>query len=55
MGERCAELLDSKKRITLESAQTKLFASEAFLQSSLDAAHIHGAKGLENGLADLGA
>ncbi|MEE9342044.1 MAG: acyl-CoA dehydrogenase family protein [Gammaproteobacteria bacterium] len=50
---RCAELLDSKKRITLESAQTKLFSSEAFLQSSLDAAHIHGAKGLENGLAGL--
>lgn len=42
----CARLKDSKKRISLASAQTKLFASEAFLQSSLDAAHILGTKGL---------
>ena len=42
----CARLKDSGKRISLASAQTKLFASEAFLQSSLDAAHILGANGL---------
>ncbi|GFO71595.1 hypothetical protein BJAS_P1216 [Bathymodiolus japonicus methanotrophic gill symbiont] len=42
----CARLKDSGKRISLASAQTKLFASEAFLQSSLDAAHIMGAEGL---------
>jgi len=42
---RCADLLDNHKRITLESAQTKLYAAEAFLQSSLDAAHILGAAG----------
>lgn len=42
----CARLKDNKKRITLPSAQTKLFASEAFLQSSLDAVHILGAQGL---------
>lgn len=42
----CARLKDSGKRISLTSAQTKLFASEAFLQSSLDAAHIMGAEGL---------
>lgn len=47
----CARLKDAKKRITLASAQTKLFAGEAFLQSSLDAAHIMGAYGLmENSL-----
>jgi alkylation response protein AidB-like acyl-CoA dehydrogenase len=45
----CARLKDSKQRITLASAQTKLFASEAFLQSSLDAAHIFGASGLIEG------
>lgn len=50
---RCAERLDSGKRITLESAQTKLYASEAFLQSSLDAAHILGAAGLEGELPGL--
>ncbi len=47
---RCAELCDANKRITLASAQTKLYASEAFLQSSLDAAHIMGAAGLEEKL-----
>ena len=43
----CARLLDRRKRITLASAQAKLYASEAFMQSSLDAAHILGASGLE--------
>lgn len=43
----CARLADAGKRITLVSAQTKLVASEAFLQSSLDAIHILGARGLE--------
>lgn len=47
---RCAELLENGKRITLASAQTKLYASEAFLQSSLDAAHLLGAAGLEDQL-----
>ena len=42
----CARLKNNGKRITLASAQTKLFASEAFLQSSLDAVHILGAKGI---------
>ena len=42
----CARLKDTGKRISLASAQTKLIASEAFLQSSLDAAHIMGAEGL---------
>ncbi len=51
----CARLKDSQKRITLCSAQTKLLASEAFLQSSLDAVHILGTYGLEqdNPMADL--
>ncbi len=43
---RCAELKDTGKRLSLESAQTKLFASEAFLQSSLDTVQILGASGL---------
>lgn len=43
---RCASLLDDSKRITVPSAQTKLYASEAFLQSSLDFVHILGAAGL---------
>ena len=43
----CARLADAGKRMTLASAQTKLVASEAFLQSTLDAVHILGAKGLE--------
>lgn len=51
----CARLKDSGKRISLASAQTKLFASEAFLQSSLDAVQILGASGLiaENKMAHL--
>jgi alkylation response protein AidB-like acyl-CoA dehydrogenase len=49
----CARLLDGGKRITLASAQAKLYASEAFLQSSLDAAHILGAFGLEDELPGL--
>jgi len=51
----CARLKDSGKRISLASAQTKLLASEAFLQSSLDAAHILGASGLieENKMSTL--
>lgn len=51
----CARLKDNNKRLSLASAQTKLFASEAFLQSSLDAVHIMGASGLiaENKLSIL--
>lgn len=43
----CATLSDQQQRITLAAAQTKLYASEAFLQSSLDAVHLFGAQGLE--------
>ncbi len=51
----CAQLKTTGKRITLVSAQTKLFVSEAFLQSSLDAVQILGASGLQhdNRLAQL--
>ena len=42
----CARLKDNNKRITLASAQTKLFAAEAFLQSSLDAIQIIGSSSL---------
>ena len=49
----CARLCDEGRRISLASAQTKLYASEAFLQSSLDAVQILGAKGLEAGGAGL--
>ncbi|MCK5899042.1 MAG: acyl-CoA dehydrogenase family protein [Methylococcales bacterium] len=42
----CANLKIQKKRISLVSAETKLYASEAFLQSSLDAVQIMGAIGL---------
>lgn len=45
----CAHLKDQKRRINLVSAQTKLVASEAFLQSCLDHVQILGAKGLETG------
>jgi len=45
----CARLKDNNKRITMASAQTKLFAAEAFLQSSLDAVHILGSNGLIEG------
>ena len=44
---KCAELKDKNMRISLESAYTKLFASEAFLQSSIEITHIFGAFGLE--------
>ncbi len=43
----CARLKNQAQRITLASAQTKLFAAEAFLQSSLDAVQIMGSSGLE--------
>jgi len=43
----CARLKDQQKRITLVSAQTKLFSAEAFLQSSLDAVQILGGSGLQ--------
>jgi len=51
----CARLKDAGKRISLASAQTKLIASEAFLQSSLDAVQILGATGLleENKMTSL--
>ena len=42
----CARLKDNNKRISMVSAQTKLFAAEAFLQSSLDAVHILGSSAL---------
>lgn len=44
--EHCARLKDENKRIGDASAKAKLFASEAFLASSLDAVHILGAFGL---------
>ena len=45
----CTQLKDNNKRITLPSAQTKLYASEAFLQSSLDTVQILGSSGLIEG------
>jgi len=45
----CARLCDGGQRLTLASAQTKLYAAEAFLQSSLDAVQILGASGLAAG------
>lgn len=45
----CARLRDNGKRISMVSAQTKLFAGEAFLQSSLDAVQILGAGGMLEG------
>jgi L-prolyl-PCP dehydrogenase len=42
----CAHLKDNRQRISMASAQAKLYASEAFLQSSLDAVHILGSGGL---------
>ena len=42
----CARLKDNNKRITMASAQTKLFAADAFLQSSLDAVQILGSSAL---------
>lgn len=44
---KCAELKDNNLRISLESAYTKLFASEAFLLSSIEISHMFGAFGLE--------
>jgi len=44
----CARLKDNQQRITLASAQVKLFAAEAFLQSSMDAVQILGTSGLES-------
>lgn len=51
----CARLKDMNKRITLASAQTKLFAAEAFLQSSMDAVQIMGSQSLlkDNLIAEL--
>lgn len=49
----CAQLCDAGKRMTLASAQTKLYASEAFLQNSLDTAHFLGAAGLQDELPRL--
>ena len=49
----CAERVDAGKRITSPSAQAKLYASEAFLQSSLDAVQILGAAGLNEELTFL--
>jgi alkylation response protein AidB-like acyl-CoA dehydrogenase len=46
--ERCSECCDNQKRITIESAATKWYSSEAFLNSSLDAVQIFGTKGLES-------
>ncbi|MCQ8105601.1 acyl-CoA dehydrogenase family protein [Methylomonas sp. SURF-2] len=48
LGE-CGRLADAGRRLTLASAQTKLYAAEAFLQSSLDAVQIMGAAGLRAG------
>jgi len=50
----CARVCDSGQRLTLASAQTKLYAAEAFLQSSLDAVQIMGAVGLEPGSSMAG-
>lgn len=47
----CARLADTGQRLSLASAQTKLYAAEAFLQSSLDAVQIMGAAGLETSSA----
>jgi alkylation response protein AidB-like acyl-CoA dehydrogenase len=51
----CARLCDEGQRLTLAAAEAKLYAAEAFLQSSLDAVQIFGASGLtaDGGLADL--
>lgn len=51
----CATLSENQHRIALCAAQTKLYSSEAFMQSCLDAVHIMGAYGLEpdTGMAEL--
>ncbi len=51
--ERCAALCEAGRRITLASAETKLYASEAFLDNSLDAVHLLGAAGLQGELPAL--
>lgn len=44
---KCANHCDRSKRITVESAATKWYASEAFLNSCLDSVQIFGTRGLE--------
>ncbi len=44
---KCADHCDRNKRITVESAATKWYASEAFLSSSLDTVQVFGTRGLE--------
>ena len=44
---KCADNCDKGKRITVESASTKWYASEAFLNSCLDSVQIFGTRGLE--------
>ena len=44
---KCADNCDKGKRITVESAATKWYASEAFLNSCLDSVQIFGTRGLE--------
>lgn len=43
----CAKLADQNKKITFPSSCSKIYASESFLQSSLDTIQIMGARGLE--------
>jgi alkylation response protein AidB-like acyl-CoA dehydrogenase len=43
---RCAYLKDNNEAITLNSAQAKIYCSDAFLQSSLDTVQLMGAMGL---------
>ncbi len=51
--QQCAQQCDQHNRITVSSAQTKLYASEAFLQSSLDAVHLCGSHGMTGKLSTL--
>ena len=44
---KCADHCDRSKRITVESAATKWYASEAFLNSCLDSVQVFGTRGLE--------
>ncbi len=44
--QQCARLKDTQQRITLASAQTKLYGSESFVASSLDAVQIIGSAAL---------
>jgi len=50
----CAALADGGNCLTLASSQAKLVGAEAFLASSLDAAHLLGAAGLETGAPTAG-